>query len=238
MVLLLSNDDGIDAEGLAVLERCLEPLGTVVVVAPDRERSACGHALTMDRPLRVREVAPRRWSVSGVPADCIYVAVHHLLDERPALVVSGINDGANLGTDVHYSGTVAAAREGCLQGLPAVSISLVRDGGPHNWDTAARVAERVVSRLLAHPPAPSAHINVNVPNIPLEHLRGLRACRLGRRNYAPLVDVRSDPRGRPYVWIGGNHRPFTQPEGTGHSGPKKSSARSSHRVRSHRYSSK
>lgn len=210
MNLLLSNDDGIDAPGLTALEDHMATLGTVWTVAPDKERSAQSHSLSLTKPLRVLPLGPRRWSVSGTPADCVYLAVHHLLEAHPDVVISGINNGSNLGNDIHYSGTVAAAREACLHGLVAVSVSLHRRAGEReaHWETAAAVTERVVAAIVADPPPAWVHINVNVPNIPLDQLRGLRACQLGRRTYTPMVDLRRDPRGRQYFWIGGPHDRF------------------------------
>ncbi len=210
MRLLLSNDDGIAADGLAALAAALAPLGSVYVVAPEHEQSAKSHALTLREPLRVRSVGNNRWAVSGTPADCVYVALHHLLAEPPDIVVSGINHGANLGNDVHYSGTVAAAREACLHGRQAISVSLRRAdaAGLPNWDTAAHVAARVVDAVSRHPLAALVHLNVNVPDIPLSDLRGIRATSLGERRYQPLVDARQDPRGVTYLWIGGPHIEF------------------------------
>lgn len=210
MNLLVSNDDGIDAPGLHALEERMARLGTVTTVAPDTERSAQSHALTLTEPLRATPMGPRRWAVSGTPADCVYLAVHHLLDRHPDVVVSGINPGSNLGNDIHYSGTVAAAREACLHGLVAVSVSLHRRSGERDvwWETACDVAERVVRGIVARPPPAWVHVNVNVPNVPPDRLRGLRACGLGRRTYTPLVDLRKDPRGRQYFWIGGAHDRF------------------------------
>lgn len=212
MHLLLANDDGIDADGLLALEAALRPLGRVTVVAPDSERSAQSHALTMHKPLRAREVGPGRWSVSGTPADCVYLALHHLLDAPPDLVVSGINRGSNLGNDVFYSGTVAAAMEACLQGVPAVAVSLHVDpaASQRHWDTAGDVARRVVQRALTEGLGPRRLLNVNVPDVPLAALRGLRATTLGVRRYAPFVDERVDPRGRRYFWIGGDHMDFEE----------------------------
>lgn len=204
MNLLLANDDGIDAHGLRELEAAMGGLGTLWVVAPDKERSAQSHALTMHKPLFARDEGERRWSVSGTPADCVYLAIHRLLPDKPDLVISGINRGANLGYDVHYSGTVAAAREACLHGVPAVSISLhVGEERPLHWDTATSVARRVVERALAEPPAPGVHLNVNVPNVMRDELKGLRAVPLGERRYGHDVETRVDPRGRTYHWIGG-----------------------------------
>ena len=210
MRLLLSNDDGIDAPGLAVLAERLRADHEVWVVAPASEQSAKSHSLTMHEPLRVQERGLRRYAVSGTPADCVYVALHDLLPEPPDMVVSGINRGSNLGGDVHYSGTVAAAREGALQGLPAVAVSLEHGdrGGEHQWETAASVAVRVVAAVQAQPMPPRTVYNVNVPDLPAHELKGIKAARLSVRVYAPQVDRRTDPRGRPYVWIGGPHLRF------------------------------
>jgi len=208
MRILLSNDDGIDARGLAALYDALESLGELWVVAPAAEQSAMSHSLTMHRPLRVRERGLRQYSVDGTPADTIYVALHHLLPEPPDLVVSGINRGANLGFDVHYSGTVAAAREACLQGVPAIAVSAHIDDAPPRYDTAGIVARRVVERVRTHGLEDGTLLNVNVPCVAPDDLRGLRAAVLGRRIYASSVDLRHDPRGKPYVWIGGPHQGF------------------------------
>jgi 5'-nucleotidase len=208
MRILLSNDDGIDAPGLLALEVALAPLGEVWVVAPADEQSAMSHSLTMNRPLRIREHGERRFSLSGTPADTIYVALHHILDVRPDLVVSGINRGANLGYDVHYSGTVAAAREACIQGIPAIAVSAHSLDGMHRYDTAALVAARVVQSTIAQGMADGVCLNVNVPPVAPEALLGIRACVLGRRMYDSSVEMRLDPRGQPYVWIGGPHRGF------------------------------
>lgn len=213
MHLLLSNDDGIDAPGLLALEARMSTVGQVTTVAPDSERSAQSHALTLNDPLRVVPAGPRRWAVDGTPADAVYLAVHHLIDRHPDVVVSGINLGSNLGNDVHYSGTVAAAREACLHGMTAVSISLHKTPEQREiwWETACDVAERVVREVVRRPPPPWVHLNVNVPNVPPHELRGIRACVLGKRTYTPLVDLRRDPRGRQYFWIGGPHDRF-EPE--------------------------
>lgn len=203
MRMLLSNDDGIDAPGLAALREALEPLGEVWTVAPDTERSAQSHALTLHKPLRVKRLGERRFSVSGTPADCVYSALHHVLDAPPDVVISGINRGANLGNDVWYSGTVAAAREATLHGVPAIAISLVLDeeGKAPLWHVVPDLARRVVSAVAAHGLNPGVMLNVNVPNRP--DVLGLRVARLGARRYDVVVDERLDPRGKPYIWIGG-----------------------------------
>jgi 5'-nucleotidase len=208
MRLLLTNDDGVHAPGLSALARALSARHEVWVVAPSSERSAQSHSLTMHKPLRLHAHGERRWAVTGTPADCVYLALHHVLaDARPDLVVSGINHGTNLGSDVHYSGTVAGAREACLQGVPSVAVSLER-GDPLQWDTAAGVACDVVARVERRPLPAGVFLNVNVPNVAPDALRGLRACRLGERFYAPKVDARVDPRGQPYFWLGGPHSHF------------------------------
>jgi 5'-nucleotidase len=214
--ILLSNDDGIDAVGLGALAEALEAFGTVWVVAPESERSAQSHALTLHKPLRADRRADRRYALSGTPADCVYFALHHLLPEAPALVVSGINNGSNLGNDVFYSGTVAAAMEGCFGGIPAIAVSLHRPPGDgvRHWETAQHIARRIVGQLLAERTPARVLLNVNVPNLPLAQLRGLMATSLGERRYQPLVTLRTDPRGREYFWIGGEHAEFVAHEGS------------------------
>jgi 5'-nucleotidase len=225
--LLLSNDDGLIAPGLVALAEALSAEHEVWVVAPSSERSAQSHSLTMHKPLRLHPRQPRQWSVSGTPADCVYIALHHLMaDSPPDLVLSGINSGSNLGSDVHYSGTVAAAREACLHGYPSIAISLhrhseVKSSGAkapqddeQHWGTAVHVAKKVLAGWSSGPMPPKVFLNVNVPNVPLPQLQGLRACRLGERFYGVLVDERIDPRGRPYVWIGGPHLRFGDDAGS------------------------
>lgn len=202
-LLLVSNDDGLSSPGIAALAEALEPLGDVWVVAPDREQSATSHSITLGRPLRLKRHAERRYAVDGTPADAVYVALHHptLLPTRPSLVVSGINRGLNLGNDVFYSGTVAAAREGALRGVPALAVSLGRGG---DRAVAGRIARAVAEKMLADLPAlglkPTPLLNVNVP---AGTVKGLKLARLGARLYDDAVEVRRDPRGGEYLWIGG-----------------------------------
>ncbi|MEN0063279.1 MAG: 5'/3'-nucleotidase SurE [Myxococcota bacterium] len=211
MRLLVSNDDGIESPGLLLLAETLRAAHyDVWVVAPRFEQSAKSHSLSMHDPLRVDEVDERMFSVTGTPADCVYLAIHGLLPGPPDVVISGINRGSNLGSDVHYSGTVAAAREGALQGLPALAVSLASGQigeGPY-WETAAAVLMRSLAAILKQPMPPRTVLNLNVPACPLAELKGIRACRLGHRVYAPKVDRRVDPRGKHYVWIGGPHLHF------------------------------
>lgn len=209
MDLLLTNDDGIDARGLAALERALAHLGTTWTVAPQTEQSAKSHGFSLDVPVRVEPAGERRWSVSGTPADCAYVALHGVLPVVPTLAVSGINHGSNLGNDIFYSGTVAAALEAVFQGVPSVAVSLHKRGRPlTHFDTAGWVAARVVTAVLAQPLPPRTCLNVNVPDVPIDDLRGIRVCAQGWRHYEPSVDARKDPRGKAYYWLGGAHRDF------------------------------
>jgi 5'-nucleotidase len=204
MKILLTNDDGILAEGLAVLRRSLEPLATVWVVAPEREQSGASHALTLHRPLRLRQIEERVYSVDGTPTDCVLLArrgLPDLADSTIDLIVSGINHGANLCEDVAYSGTVAAAMEGRMLGLPSIAISL-QSWHPGGFETAGRVAA-MMARLAGEKGIPNGVVlNVNVPQRPWEELKGVRITRLGKRHYAGSVFRKTDPRGRPYYWIG------------------------------------
>lgn len=200
-LILISNDDGVYAPGLIALREAVADLGEVITVAPLTEQSAGSHSLTLSRPLRHRKVGPGVHSIDGTPADSIYVALFHetLLPRRPDLVLSGINHGPNLGSDVFYSGTVAAAREASLRGIPAIAFS---NGGGLEMTEAAVMARGLVARLLAAtlPPGQAPLLSVNFPPTPP---KGVRATRLGRRLYDEVVIVRQDPRGRDYLWIGG-----------------------------------
>jgi len=212
VLILITNDDGIQSPGLRALADALRDLGRVVVVAPDRERSAISHALTLHAPLRAVAHAPDWWAIDGTPTDCVNLGIHGLLKETPDLVVSGINLGANLGDDLTYSGTVAAAMEATLMGVPAMAVSLAGEsfhaedfvwGGP--W--AANLASMVMSRGL---PA-DTFLNVNLPpGRPL----GLKLTRQGKRRYADAVVQNLDPRGRAYYWIGAGDLSFQDLEGT------------------------
>lgn len=203
MKILISNDDGYRAEGLRALTLALTPLADVTVVAPDRNRSGASNSLTLDVPLRVFPFDKDRYLVvNGTPTDCVHLAVSGLFDYEHDMVVSGINDGANLGDDVLYSGTVAAAVEGRFLGLSAIAVSLViqQNSGQH-FDTAARVAAELVMRIQ-RAPLQSTIINVNVPDLPYEQLKGYQATRLGSRHRSERLVRSEDPRGRPVYWIG------------------------------------
>ena len=207
MHILLSNDDGLFAEGLQLLRRELMRVEglRVTTVAPDREQSAQSHALTLSNPLRMEELEGAQYSVSGTPTDCVLLALQALLqDDRPDVVISGINHGPNMGEDVHYSGTVAAAFEGMLLGLPAIAISLASKKLPLNFDGAVHFLHEVLVPWLLAGAADGALLNVNIPALPAARLKGVRFCRLGSRKYADVIIRKEDPRGRAYYWIGGD----------------------------------
>jgi 5'-nucleotidase len=203
MRILISNDDGDFAPGLAALAESLRDLAEIVVVAPERDRSGASNSLTLDRPLSVRTASTGYLYLNGTPTDCVHVAVTGLLDHRPDLVVSGINDGANMGDDTIYSGTVAAAMEGFLLGIPAIAFSLATKGHEH-LDSAARVARDVVRRFVERPyPSPGpVLLNVNIPNRPYDRIGGIVPTRLGKRHHAEEVIRAKNPRGETVYWIG------------------------------------
>jgi len=201
MKILVSNDDGYLATGINALTEALEKVADVVVVAPDRNRSAASNSLTLKNPLRVSEVAPNRYKVDGTPSDCVHLALTGFLDFEPDLVVSGINHGANLGDDTIYSGTVAAAMEGRFLGLPTIAVSLVGNKLVH-FDTAAAVAVELVQKIERAPLASDVVLNLNVPNITLDALNGVQATRLGFRHKSEQILKDKDPYGRPIYWVG------------------------------------
>lgn len=203
MRILVSNDDGYFAPGIAALAESLRELAEVIVVAPERDRSGASNSLTLDRPLSVRTASSGYLYLNGTPTDCVHVAVTGMLDARPDLVVSGINDGANMGDDTIYSGTVAAAMEGFLLGIPSIAFSLVSKGHEH-LDAAARVAHDVVRRFVDRPVAGPGPVllNVNIPNLPYERIGGVVATRLGKRHHAEEVIKARNPRGETVYWIG------------------------------------
>jgi 5'/3'-nucleotidase len=213
-LILVSNDDGIHSEGIIALATALEPLGEVVVVAPDRERSAVSHSLTIHRPLRVERLDERRHAVDGTPTDCVNLAINGILERRPALVVSGINKGANLGDDVTYSGTVSAAMEGTLLGVPSLAISMVGRGG-FRFEVAARFATRLATWVLERGLPSDTLLNVNVPTpADGQQIRGFALTRMGRRRYGDAIIEKTDPRGKKYYWIGGEELEVIEEEGT------------------------
>lgn len=197
--ILVSNDDGVHAPGLIALAAALEVLGEVYVVAPDRERSAVGHALTLHRPLRVDRVGVRRFAVNGTPSDCVNLGVLGILPVRPDIVVAGVNAGANLGDDVTYSGTVSAAMEGSLLGVPSLAVSLAEPEEDADFGPAARAAAELARLTLQDRAGGVMFLNINVPR---GRPRGMRLTRLGRRVYSETVKEERDPRGKLYYWIG------------------------------------
>lgn len=201
MQILISNDDGYFAPGLACLADALRGIAEVVVVAPERNRSGASNSLTLDRPLNLRQAQNGFYYVNGTPTDCIHLAVTGMLDAKPDMVISGINSGANMGDDTIYSGTVAAATEGFLLGIPSIAVSL-EWGGSQHYATAARVVVDLVRRFETKTHAQPWLLNVNVPDIPYEELQGMAVTRLGKRHKAEPVVKASNPQGETVYWVG------------------------------------
>jgi 5'-nucleotidase len=196
--ILVTNDDGYFAPGLTALAAALAPLGEVIIVAPQTEASAVGHALTLRRPLRLEQLAPHTYAVDGTPTDCVNIAIDEVLARKPSLVVSGINKGLNIGDDVTYSGTVAAALEGALLGYQAMAVSLQFTRGEWDYGPAATLAATLAAALLERPLPVRTFLNVNVPQ---PSIKGVRVTVQAKRNHITKVDQRLDPRQRPYFWI-------------------------------------
>lgn len=201
MRILVSNDDGYSAPGIEALVQALQGLGHLTVVAPETNCSGASNSLTLNRPLSVRQAANGYYYVNGTPSDCVHVALTGLLDFRPDLVVSGINNGANMGEDTLYSGTIAAATEGFLFGVPAIAFSLVEKGWNH-LETAVQVARSIVQHHISHPPAGTTLLNVNIPAVAQQGLSGFRVTRLGKRHPSEPVVKSTTPYGDPVYWIG------------------------------------
>jgi len=210
MKILVSNDDGVYHKGLRILADSLREIAEVVIVAPDRDRSGASNSLTLDVPVRAKTLEENVISVEGTPTDCVHLAVTGLFNELPDMVVSGINSGANLGDDILYSGTVAAATEGRFLGLPAIAVSLARPGVETNivnvevrhYETAALTVRRLIDRLVHDPLPADTILNVNVPDVPFQKLKGFEVTRLGTRHRAEPIVKAKDPHGRPIYWIG------------------------------------
>jgi 5'-nucleotidase len=203
MRVLVSNDDGVDAHGIRVLAKGLATVGEVTVVAPDRDRSGASNSLTLDRPIRVLHLDDGRYRVTGTPTDCVHLALSGLLEKEPDIVVSGINNSANMGDDVIYSGTVSAAMEGRYLGLPAIAVSLVtEDHAGEHYASAARAVRIIMQRLLTDPLPADTILNVNVPDRDWRDIGGFEVTRLGRRHRSDPCIEQTDPRGRPMWWIG------------------------------------
>ncbi|NGZ15777.1 5'/3'-nucleotidase SurE [Vibrio aestuarianus] len=200
MKILLSNDDGVHAEGIHALAKMLADLAEIVIVAPDRNRSGASNSLTLEQPLRVNCIVPNTYSVQGTPTDCVHFALNELLkDDMPDLVLTGINHGANLGDDVLYSGTVAAAMEGHFLGVQSIAFSLV---GKAHFNTAAQIARQLVEQHCSAPIPTNRLLNVNVPDVPFERLAGIQVTRLGARHHAESMIKQKDPRGHDIYWLG------------------------------------
>lgn len=214
--ILLSNDDGINAQGINTLADALRPFAKVTIIAPDRNRSAASSSLTLMNPLRPQNMGEDRYALNGTPADCVHLALNGFIDEKVDLVVSGINHGANLGDDVLYSGTVAAALEGRYLGLPAIAVSLVTEHGGEEkyFETAATLIRQIVEQLDENPLRPQEILNINVPNVPLEEVKGVKICRLGRREAEASIIHQTDPRGEEIYWIGPAGSAVNEGEGT------------------------
>jgi 5'-nucleotidase len=217
--ILLTNDDGIHSPGLHALAAALAPDHEIAVVAPEHERSATGHAITLHKPLRATPASVpvagriRAWATNGTPADCVVLGVVELLGERPDLVVSGINVGANLGLDLTYSGTVSGAMEGAILGIPSIAVSVAAFVDVR-FDVAAAFVEQLARAVATHPLPADAVINVNVPNLPRERIRGVALTRQSTRRYLARLERRTDPRGRHYYWLTGEREPVGDREGT------------------------
>jgi 5'-nucleotidase len=201
-LILVTNDDGVHSPGIISLYRAMKELGDAYIVAPDRERSAAGHSLTMHRPLRAEEIRERVFSLNGTPTDCVTIGINKLLPEKPALVVSGINRGANLGDDITYSGTVSAAVEGTIFGIPSLAFSLIA-GRHYHFETAAACALKIAAYALGHPLPYDTLLNVNIPNVPREDIMGVKFTRQGKRVYDGSIQETFDPWGQKHYWIGG-----------------------------------
>lgn len=206
MIILVTNDDGINAIGLQVLADAMKEIGEVFIVAPDRQRSAVGLSITLEHPLRVEQIGERKLSVNGMPTDCVELAIHKLMDVPPNLIVSGINDGQNLGYDIYHSGTVGAAIAGTMFGVPAIAVSIAINNkidGKIWYETAAQVAVKI-SKIVAQNGLPKGTLlNVNVPNLPVSKLNGIDVARHCNATYDIEIHDRKDPRGKEYYWLGG-----------------------------------
>jgi len=211
--ILVSNDDGVHAPALLALKQALEPLGKVVVVTPDRDQSATSHSLTLHRPLRIHRHDGERFSIDGTPTDSVLIAFNGLLDEKPDLVISGINHGPNMGEDIFYSGTVAAAIEGAMQGVPAIAASLVTRE-PTDFVEPARFIARLAAQVMERGLPAKGVLNVTLPHRPWSEIQGVKLTRLGTRVYQDALIEKTDPRGRAYYWIGGEQPVWESEDGT------------------------
>ena len=212
--ILLTNDDGIHAPGLKMLFQQSRNLGKTVIIAPEHDNSAASHSLTMNRPLRVREIAENTYTINGTPTDCVTIGIGKILPQKPDLVISGINPGPNLGDDVSYSGTVSAAIESTMLGIPAIAVSLAAETEPLHYETAAAFIVRLAQIILEKGLPRDTLLNVNVPNTTLEMIGGVAFTRRGRRLYDDAIKETFDPWGRKHYWIGGGTPSFDAGEDT------------------------
>ena len=212
--ILLTNDDGIHAPGLKILFKHSRKLGKTVIIAPEQDNSAASHSLTMNRPLRVREVEEKVYTINGTPTDCVTIGIGKILPQKPDLVISGINPGPNLGDDVSYSGTVSAAIESTMLGIPAIAISLAAESEPLHYETAAAFTVRLAKIILAQGLPTDTLLNVNVPNTTPDRIAGVAFTRRGRRLYEDAIKETRDPWGRKHYWIGGGTPSFDAGEDT------------------------
>ncbi len=213
--ILVTNDDGIASPGIHAVAAALRALGEVWVVAPDRERTAVGHAVTLHKPLRITKMGPRVFMVNGTPVDCVNLALAKVLPGRPALIVSGINRGVNLGDDVMYSGTVSAALEGTILGIPSMAVSQEGENR-FRFDVGARYAARVATEVLLHGLPPETILNVNIPNVSFRSIKGVKVTCLSRRRFENPIVEKVDPRGRKYYWIAGTRKSWSRRKDADH----------------------
>ncbi len=214
MNIMITNDDGITAPGIIALAEALRPLGRIAVVAPDREQSAVSHAITLHHPLRAERQGDDIFAVSGTPTDCVNLGINNLLDFRPDLVVSGINRGGNMGDDVTYSGTVSAAMEATLMGIPAIAVSLATSGEGKSYEAAALFIRRLAQRVAEEGLPSDTLLNVNVPDLPRERIKGPLITKQGKKRYQGAIVDKIDPRGRQYYWIGSIEPTYEDIEGS------------------------
>ncbi|MCC2640453.1 MAG: surE [Nitrospira sp.] len=213
--ILVTNDDGVTSHGIHAVAVALRSLGEVWVVAPDRERTAMGHAVTLHKPLRITKIEPRVFAVNGTPVDCINLALAKVLPRRPALIVSGINKGVNLGDDVMYSGTVSAALEGTILGIPSMAVSQEGES-EFRFNVGAQYAARVAAKVLLHGLPPETILNVNIPNGTFRSIKGVKVTCLSRRRFEDPIVEKVDPRGRKYYWIAGTRQSWSRRDGADH----------------------
>jgi 5'-nucleotidase len=200
--IMVTNDDGIRAEGLSALIESIDDFGRILVIAPEQEQSASSHSITLDKPLRIKKYSNNKFGVSGTPADCVLLLVHGILDKKPDLIVSGINHGPNMGEDVIYSGTVAAAIEGSILGIPSLAISVASWDFLH-FEASAKISRYIVRRILELEKENVPLWNVNIPPLPENEINGIKITKLGSRVYHDIIVKNTDPRGKDYYWIGG-----------------------------------